>query len=212
MIAVVDTDVLLKLAQYGLLACGLSALHSDLRELGSLGAARFMLKKRLRNAGSTVISDLEHVLEVIQVIEPTSAETAFAAEMEFEAAKHRLDLDAGESILCAVVIHRSLEWLATGDKRAVLALQTLLNKLEQLAPLAGKIVSLEELLLTAFQHIGADKLREKICTSAKVDKTLTICFACSNPNSNEADWKAGLTSYIESLRRQAPSLLAAFPI
>jgi hypothetical protein len=58
---------------------------------------------------------LNQLIEELVQLEPTEAETSIAAEIEFEAQRYGLQLDAGESLLFAIVDLRGIACLATGD-------------------------------------------------------------------------------------------------
>jgi hypothetical protein len=209
-----DNDVILKAACYGLTA----ALWPDPgreRQVGVLGAARYVLSRALDRA--TLSRDKEEVraelaafLDAAIALEPTEIEVSLAAEIEAAAQREALFLDTGESQLAAMTIVRAIAALETGDKRAVSALEELLDQVEALTQLAGRVRCLEQLLLTLVSGGDFAVVAEAICREPEVDKAMSICFSCYSGGSTTKELVlAGLESYIADARRNAPRVLAA---
>jgi hypothetical protein len=53
-----------------------------------------------------------------------------------------------------------------------------------------------------------DGLRARICASAHADRTVAICFSCVSELDDPIQQGDCLNSYVGSLRRAAPTLLA----
>jgi len=206
--AAVDNDILIKAACY--------RLHDSLLgpSFGVLGAARFVVAGRLsrmplmgeRQQAQDAAADL---IARSVVLEPSDAELTLAAELETVAQRQGLDLDAGESQLTAIVANRDVGQLSTGDKRAIRALEQLLDALPALAALTGRIRSLEQLVDDLVDRVeSADDIAKAICAEPAVDKALTICARCHTPPPNgPAIDRDGLASYIRQLRKEAPRIL-----
>jgi hypothetical protein len=210
--AAVDNDVLLKGASYGLLDKLISVIPSTEYQAGVLGAARFVIKARIRNLRlsrdpADVIQSLEDFFKKASVLEPTPDETKVAASIEFVAQQYNLELDSGESQLCAIVIARNIQWLATGDKRAIRALEMLLDQEPVLNYLVGKVICLEQLIERLITKFGAAEIRKKICGEAAIDRSLGICFECMNASAAGNAGLEGLQSYIADLRKTANRVL-----
>lgn len=212
MTSLVDNDVLLKAASYNLL----DALVIDTAGTGAgyLGAARFMLPKKLsklklETSRIAATAAWARLLESGTPVEPSDDETSLAALFESAAQKVGVPLDGGESLLCAVLIHRSIPLLLTGDKRAIRALEVLADHEDSLASLFGRLRCLEQLVRDAILRRGLNALRPNICAEPEVDKTLTLVFACSSDGVTVEGVQQGLSSYIEHLRRDAPRMLQA---
>src|SRR5205814_263214 len=127
--------------------------------LGILGAAQFVVRKaikkrRPRNGVDESLSHFESALRQAVVIETSSEEQQFAADLELAANRAGLALDAGESQLCAIVVLRPINHLLTGDKRAIRALESLLPMAIGLKPLCGRLKCIEQLILLTLQHSG----------------------------------------------------------
>ncbi|HYJ87581.1 MAG TPA: hypothetical protein VEW46_16080 [Pyrinomonadaceae bacterium] len=212
--AVIDNDILFKGACYGLLEELLPADGSITGPLGILGAARYVVAKKiqksaLRTNATTAIKELEAFLERAETVEPTENEQLMAADFELAAQRTAVALDSGESQLCAVVIARALPLLLTGDKRAIKAIERLLDVDPRLQFLCGKIKCLEQLVLRSLSEENHSRLRAAVCGEPDVDKALAICFSCKNEAATLEGISEGLRSYINDLRSGAPQVLAA---
>ncbi|MGD0579737.1 MAG: hypothetical protein ABSC08_12495, partial [Bryobacteraceae bacterium] len=140
-------------------------------------------------------------------VEPTEDEQRMAAEFELAAQRAGLGFDAGESQLCTILICRSTPLLLTGDKKAIHAIEQLLDSESRLVALCGRVRCLEQLVLDIFSASpNPDTLRTAICSEAEVDKTLAICFSCHCDGSG-LDYAEGLKSYLADLQRRAPRVL-----
>jgi hypothetical protein len=124
--AALDNDIVLKGACYGLLESMLAIIPAELSSVGYLGAAPFVIVPLLARIALSkkpeIVRDwLKTFFKNATALEPTIGEAKAAAEIEYAAQRKNLQLDVGESQLCAIVINRDIPWLATGDKRAVKA-------------------------------------------------------------------------------------------
>jgi hypothetical protein len=210
MTAAIDNDVLLKAVSYDLV----EELLPSLDTLACLGSARFVLTKwlrrRLEPADSiTALGRLTSTLAGIDVIEPTREEQEMAADLEYLAQLNALSLDSGESQLCAIVVTRSFEFLLTGDKRAVVAIERLLALDARLLGLLHKVRCLEHLVVQAIERYGHDQLRVAVCGHPDVDKVLSIVFSCASGISTKSHTPQGLASYLVDLRVYAGRVMAS---
>ena len=210
--ALVDNDILLKGACYRLLAT-LVAMKCGTDRVGYLGAARFVLSKKIRRAtlrGDALEAEAELLsfLAEHEAIETTAEEQALAALLEATAQSVPVNLDTGESQLLAVLVFRSLPSLLTGDKRAIIAIERLLDTTVALAEAAGKVTCLEQLVRLAIMNSDVTVLQTAICKEPAVDRALSICFSCFSPEPHSAAVMEGLDSYILDLRKDAPRALA----
>lgn len=206
----IDNDILFKGACYGLLASLVRALPFRPCSYGVLGAARFMLPKRLRKrppgAGSAAaIKELMRFLEGAVVLEPNASEVKLAAALERDALTRGLQMDSGESQLCAVVISRTMRALATGDKRAISAIGIVLANEPKMV---GRVYCLEQLCARLITSGAGPLVRDAVCANPTVDIALTNCFACTSPEVHESQWLEGLNSYLQAIRSTAGSTLA----
>lgn len=204
----VDNDVLIKVACYGL-----TAQLWTTRIPGILGAARFVAVGRIgkmplvADPAAAQAAALE-LIERSAELEPTAQELELAAAIETAAQRRGLALDAGESQLAAMVARRGIPLLETGDKRAIKGFEALLDELEGLAVLYGRLRCLEQIFLRCADASNPEALAHAICAEPEVDKALTICFRCLSPPPHGAKLDTeGLESYIGALRAEAPRVL-----
>lgn len=205
-----DNDVLYKGACYGLLTDLIRALPFPSCSYGVLGAARFMLPKRLRKkpppAGSYVaIEELTNFMQKAVMLEPETTEVELAAFLERDALTKGLQLDSGESQLCAMVITRALNALVTGDKRAIVAIGLVLANEPKIT---RRLYCLEQLFLRLLDLGAGKKAKDAVCANPGVDTALTNCFGCRSPEITESQWVEGLNSYVKHLRSTAGAALA----
>jgi hypothetical protein len=211
--AVADNDILFKGAAYRLLTEFLSAIPCSANELAILGASHFVVKSKLKNTGISMPEEkivvLESFLGIFVTLEPNEEEINFAANLELFAQWRGLNLDSGESQLCAIVLRRGIDRLVTGDKRAIKALGSLLSERADLAGLVGRLICLEQLFLRLLSTDDtAARVRRLVCAERRIDKTIDICFACHRESSSYSEWREGLNSYISELRSAASALLS----
>jgi hypothetical protein len=208
-----DNDILYKGSCYQLLD---SLIGESRADVGVLGAARFVLRRKIEKAplfGSRAdaIAVLEAFVADAEVIEPTDDEQALAAALELRAQHEGLPFGSGESQLCAVLVSRDVSELLTGDKRAIAALERLLDMESRLGPVGGRVRCLEQLVCRMIDRAGLESVREPICREPHVDRSLTICFSCGNDAPSSDSIRDGLASYIGDVREGAGRILAPEP-
>ncbi len=211
--AAIDNDVLIKAACYCLLSEVADALGGA-GSVGVLGAAKFVIRDRLRRRGD--IRDPEAAkasfaafLDVTTELEPTKAEVSLATAIEEAATLESVALDSGESQLCAIVLHRAIRLLITGDKRAIAGAEQIKTRVAELSGLENRVACLEQLVLGIVNRLGPSESRSRICSEPDIDKALSICFSCSGAQELEGFARVGLQSYIGHLREAAPTVLYA---
>jgi hypothetical protein len=209
---VVDNDILLKGACYGLLPTLIACVPGG-GAVGILGASKFVVPKmilriRLQGDPAAALACFAAFVEQNEVLEPSTQEQQMAAFLEAAAQEKALNLDAGESQLVAILVTRCLPCMVTGDKRAIASLEDLLDSDARLAAMSGKIRCLEQLIASALVAINSEEMRRAICAEPAVDKTLSICFSCSSATVDFASVVEGLESYIVDIRARAPRVLA----
>jgi hypothetical protein len=97
----------------------------------------------------------------------------------------------------------------TGDKRAIIAIEQLMDTMTQLQPIAGRLQCLEQAFRRLIAYVDAEVVRRAICAEPNVDKALTICFGCFSPEVAHASICEGLDSYIAALRTGAARVLSS---
>lgn len=210
----VDNDVILKAVSYGLSS---TFWPADVRaHLGVLGAARYVVSGAIERAAlskdrAEAQAELKSLLADVVVLEPTDDEVHRAADIELEAQQASVALDTGESQLCSIVTTRAMGELQTGDKRAIRGIEQLLDRVDGLRSLCGKVRCLEQLVLGCLGDAAAfDPVAKAVCAEPAVDKTLRICFGCDSGSAASLESVLeGLDSYISALRTEAPQVLVS---
>jgi hypothetical protein len=202
-----DSDIVLKMCAY---ASGQKLI--DVTTQGEyppaiLVVAGFALPKQVRRSRrikdkERAAAELALVLDRAERLEPTPEEVLLAADLEEAAIRDGLPLDAGESQLVAILIHRLAPLCITGDKRA-------LNALAQVAPSAAdhRLACLEQMTIAAISEEDVSAFRSAVCEEREMDTTMSICCSCSSETVGRAQLVEGLRSYIDDLRRTAGRLL-----
>lgn len=204
----IDNDVIIKVAAYGLARTMLDVTTVRETSPAMLSVGRFVVRNRLARAsrfvdGAAALGHFEAITTDLVLLEPTDEELALAANFESAATKANLELDGGESQLLAILLVRSFDFLLTGDKRAILAIATVTA---QAAP--GKIACFEQLMATILSWIGAEQFRESVCREPAADKTLAICCGCGSSTTRTVnDILTALESYTNHLRDEATAVL-----
>jgi len=209
--SLLDNDIISKTIAYGVAESLVLKSELPVDRYLVLGTARFVLpkkirKKKPRRGSDAALADLDWFLGQVATAEPSNDEVQMAAQLEKNARMHDLALDQGESQLIAMLVTRGLDYLLTGDKRAISALESLNNSWNY-AELRHKVVCLEQLALWFVARNGADGVRDVICEHPKVDKALIGCFACHTSEGVDEECIRGLTSYVEHLKKEAPNCL-----
>lgn len=180
---------------------------------GILGAARFVVvsriaKMKLSRDAATAQAAAINLIKRSRVLEPTDDELQLAVAIETRAQRRGLALDAGESQLAAMVAKREIPLLETGDKRAIKGFEALLDDVEELTVLRGRLRCLEQIVLSCADAGDPSALARAICAEPDVDKALTICFRCLSPPPHGVQLdRDGFDSYIAALRADAASVL-----
>jgi hypothetical protein len=211
--AAIDNDILFKGACYGLLSELIATACSGTETVGTLGSARFVVGKKIEK--NNLLRDrkaaLAHFFEFLnrsEALEPTQNEQNLAADLELAAQRLGINLDSGESQLCAVLVFRVLPLLLTGDKRAITAMEKLIDADNRLNALCGKVRCLEQLVYDALMKGDHLAFRTAVCAEPQVDKALAICFSCTSQSVVLASIVEGLQSYVNALRREANHVLS----
>lgn len=204
-----DNDLLIKGACFWLLPEIIEATQSTTETCGILGAAKYVCTKALSIRGLQENSVfLSQLIEELVQLEPTDAETSIAAEIEFEAQRYGLQLDAGESLLFAIVDVRSIPRLGTGDKRAITAIERIIHQRETNSSWVERVLCLEQIVRRIVKTSDPVAIRNQICAAHFADRSLAICFSCASGKGDAAAWLSGLESYIADIRKNAPTILA----
>lgn len=209
----IDNDVVLKLTYFGLLDEFLEELEA--RGNGAvLGTAKFVLGPRIAKDGITTDpvtaqARLNDFLAVVEQLEPDANELVLATQLEDFALRNQLELDSGESLLCSIVVHRSMGRLITGDKRAIRAIESLVDQVSHMDSLLSNVACLEQVIVSFCRRMDLAKLRSAVCSAKMADAALSSCFCCHSPEV-ELDLTGlleAVTSFVDHLRLDAATVL-----
>jgi hypothetical protein len=199
----VDNDVLLKLAHWGLL--------DELTAVFGLGwseiSAPHSLMHRAARADRKIFRNPGAAADLARRLVQCRPLSAFDHGTTVEAMQDVNGLDAGEILLIAELAHDPTAVLVTGDKRALKALED--PKLIFIRPvIAGRIVCLEQLLLRLVDLYGVDA----VVAATDRDRDADIAVRCAAGTRRPpvgAEFQEGLRSYIKEISDASPSLLAS---
>jgi hypothetical protein len=192
----VDSDIFCKLAISGLLESAVAIFGVSLADSGCLPALPHMLRRgRLPKLfGADACAALIPLSESLCSM-PTTPSVNMLANVE--------RIDVGEAQIFSAVADLGVIAL-TGDKRALMAVA----QVQEFPPrLAGKLATLEAVLLTLCGRLGEDVVREALNPILKKDQAIRACFSSGNH-----DPRAGLRSYFEALKRDVAPLELWAPV
>jgi hypothetical protein len=206
-----DNDIVLKTSCWDL---SVEALICFMRigPVCVLGTARYVVlsqiarSRRIRDKAIAQIN-FELFIEMVRIIEPTDDEINLAAEFESDAQRYNLSLDGGESILLAALLCRSGALLVTGDKRATVAIEKLKKVNSNAANVGRRLACLEQLFSSLMETNDFQMLQNRVCGEPATDAALSNCFSCRSGKFSQQSISDGLSSYVVSLRSDAPSVL-----
>ncbi|PCI54476.1 MAG: hypothetical protein COB36_09925 [Alphaproteobacteria bacterium] len=208
----VDTDAIHKLIVFGLAAEANRVLLSASVRFCALNATKYVLRSKIRKSPpqkdlGLVMADLEAWFDDVEIIEPDEGEISLAAEFESIAQKLGVSLDIGESLLCSILINRSLSLILTGDKRAIVAGEKVFIEAGSVEYFQDRLICLEQVILLILSSGDPEVVRSAICAEPNVDTAISICFSCTSAEITPDSWAEGLKSYITQLEKQAPTVL-----
>jgi hypothetical protein len=208
----IDNDIVLKTCSYDAVDELIACVSGRSRTIHVLGVAKFVLTKAIKKRANILNKErafacVARLMASVKLLEPDVDELALAAELEETAQSREVELDGGESQLLAVLIQRAASLLLTGDKRAIRAIEPVVRACGYETNVAGRVACLEQVIMAMIGRHGAEIIRAKICSEAAADISLAICFSCVSQSRSQESIVEGLVSYINDLRRSAPSVL-----
>ncbi|MCS2172344.1 hypothetical protein MUU46_18825 [Scandinavium sp. TWS1a] len=182
MIVLSDNDVILKLAQSGLLRYLPDILGEDPSGIFVSPTARFQLlprntEKAIKKCGNPVIyENVGRFLDSVQVIDEIKDD---ALLMQLGEIPH---IDIGEQQLLASCVEQPGALFMTGDRRclqAVMDNQTIVTRVH--ARLINSVITYESALLLSVRVLGFDTLYQQLQTNPNPDAMLKMAMrsACS---------------------------------
>jgi len=198
----VDNDVILKLAQYGILE-HLTTLFTGPTDLIALDSARYkLLPKRNRLELCKTEDVASRVQTFLDAAIPVSSEPIDVEILE--GLNGSPGIDTGEALLFAAAASADNARVLTGDKRALAGLGGLQDS-NCAQALAGKIIMLEA-LVQGFTQVDPSHTQNVVRSNPTVDKALTNVFGVSSPAAADSVL-AGLESYKGHVKKTLGELL-----
>jgi hypothetical protein len=188
----VDSDLFCKLGIAGLLEPAIAIFGITVGDCGCLPALQHMLRRgKLRKTfGDTNCDTLLPTAERMAVALNPAAEW-----LDKLRGVDRIDI--GEAQLFATVAEHGIV-IMTGDKRALSAVGQVRGYPEKLA---GRIATLEAILLSLCGRLGDDAVRTAVEPLMTIDRTIQICFSVDN-----GDSRGALRSYFDAIKRDVAPL------
>lgn len=195
----VDNDVLIKLAHWGLLERLAPSLGAQANQVAALESLQF----RARRADKKLFSDAEVAQSLANFLgQTTSVPVADLAELE--QLQGIVGLDAGEVALVAACLSDPEALLITGDKRAIAALVASCPP-KIVERLCGRVICLEQLMVCMANQGSSAVVIEGIMRCREIDTAVRAVVGPSGcPDSS---FREGMGAYIHDLRRTSGPLL-----
>ncbi|SRR6266480_4650900 len=209
--ALVDNDILVKLARYDLYSDFLPEIGVSPAEVGLHPLAQYSLglrdpKRVQRKAGSPAAATrVIAAAKSASLVSTTHQEQQLAAEFVARANQAGLQIDVGEATLFAIGSVRPVSIIATGDKRSVRALSTLQPSIGQAAALSGHILCLEQIIEIILRARGVGYVGPRIRADSAADISVSACFGGVGTSQN--DVLLNLARRTAELRARSGALL-----
>ncbi|MGY4661155.1 hypothetical protein ACVWZ9_001949 [Pseudomonas chlororaphis] len=205
----VDNDVILKLAQYGILEHLLKLFpgQDGHVQLLVLDSARYkLLPKRNR---TELCKSEEVALRIEAFLDIATKLTLGDVDIDLlERLNAAPGIDAGEALLFAAAANGAEGRVLTGDKRALAGLAE--QNFDYIGPLLiNKVITLEA-LIQGFVELDYTATQHTVRSNPFVDKALTMVFGVSEAASEE-NVEAGLGSYVGHVRKSLGEILNSGP-
>lgn len=195
----VDNDVLIKLAHWGLLERLAPSLGAQANQVAALESLRF----RAHRADKKLFSDMEVAQSLADYLGQTTS-VPVAGLVEIEQLQGVVGLDAGEVALVAACLSDPEALLITGDKRAIAALVTSCPP-EIAERLSGRVICLEQLMVLIADQESSAAVIEGVMRCREIDTAVRAVVGPSGcPDSS---FREGMGAYIADLRRSSGPLL-----
>ena len=203
MLCLADNDIILKLVACDLLDEALVALNvaeSDVRVLATL-------KFRLRRPGTQWLNKygqpvIDRALAFVKRIE-TIAEVDVNEQARLITVR---EIDEGEATLFAASNKLTEYFIATGDKRCLVALASAENCKQTVNRLRNKVICLEQIVLRMIAQHGFEAVKAKAILALGCDTALAAVFGAGE-EATQTNVLEALNHYVQRLREQTGRLL-----
>jgi hypothetical protein len=203
---IVDNDVVLKLAQYGLLREFESWAAENKIALERLGTCEYVLCRPKVGASDEVREKIRQFCAHTAVLpEPTNAEI-------LQVLSASSAINDGEALIFEACCTNNDALCFTGDKRALCALTQSEDLAEIQHLLSCKVYCIEQILAELMNAVGFEILVDAVRGKPEVDSALTSIFG-RTVRADQSSVLEGLQSYYNAINVVTASgpLLAPFP-
>ncbi len=209
MIILADNDILLKLASCDLFDEFMVAFSVTLSDIRVLNTAHFSLirTKHKKRIGDTGFNRLNEFLATVSVIDHEPELTVIAALTE----QTDKNIDAGEANLFASCSEISDSVIVTGDKKSLVGLVEA-SKEDSMCDnlcksLSNRVFCFEQVLIRILDSHGFNTLLQKLIEGRGCDTGLSLWLG-HHLTPSEAEFREGLQSYLNDIRKRSGLLLA----
>lgn len=204
MLLFLDNDVIIKLAASNLFWDATTCLGFQPTDLRVLGTAAWVFKNNKRLAKIYPQSIRDSAISIVKQCQTAN----IASHQNLEILTKIEGIDPGEAtLIVAATIQDSSCYLATGDKRCLMALSAAPELANIRLRLNGRIICLEQVIKNLINTRGFQYVLSQVITAREYDKSLKAIFG-SGKDSTPDNVAIALEGYIQELRKNAPGLLA----
>jgi hypothetical protein len=202
-----DNDIIHKLVAFQLFdeAIAISDLQIDKTNLRVLPTAKHFFRGKQKKNGASPDPVLAEVIELVSNCASAISDIDDAVTEELMQLQQVTEIHEGERALIVATRSQTDFLLLSGDKRCMRGLAKIPEQIYK--RLSGRVICLEQIILKLIEFQGFEFVRDRVLPMVSCDKSLQICFGVSSSVSEE-NVIAGLNSYINEIRQQAPNLLA----
>ncbi|NUN65593.1 hypothetical protein HCU40_12730 [Pseudanabaena biceps] len=202
-----DNDITYKLVAFQLFdeAIAISDLQIDKTNLRVLPTAKRVFQGKQKKSGTSPDPVLAEVIELVSSCAYAISDLDDAVTEELTQLKQFQDIHVGEAALIVATRSQTDFLLLSGDKNCMTQLAAIPEQIYK--RLCGRVICLEQIILKLIVVKGFVFVRDRVLPMVSCDKSIQICFGFSS-SVREENVIAGLNSYINEIRQQAPNLLA----
>jgi hypothetical protein len=206
-ICFLDNDIIHKLVAFQLFdeAIAISELQIDKANLRVLPTAKHFFRGKQKKKGASPDPVLTEVIGLVSSFASAISDLDDAVIEELMQLQKVAGIHEGERALIVATRSQTDFLLLSGDKNCMRSIAKIPEQIYR--RLCGRVICLEQIILKLIEVKGFVFVRDRVLPMVSCDKSLQICFGYSTPASEE-NVIAGLNSYINEVRQQAPDLLA----
>ncbi len=186
-------------------AIAIPKLQIDKASLRVLPTAKHFFRGKQKKNGVSPDLVLTAVIELVSSCASAISEVDDAFTEESNQLRQVEGIHEGEQTLILATRSQTDFLLLSGDKNCMRGLAAIPEQIYK--RLCGRVICLEQIILKLIEVRGFVFVRDRVLPMVNCDKSLQICFGFSSPATEENVF-AGLNSYINDIRQQAPNLLA----